>query len=251
MKIMAADFDGTLYINQKISAENIQSIKQWQRQGNRFGLITGRDQIMITEKLQNQDINLDFVIGNNGGVINGQAYAPLEVSEVAELLASNYEEGSAHVFFFTPASHIVYIQGSNSRYNQREYSELHYLETLVVPTGEPIIQVSYEFPTIAQAQKVTDAINSNPNLVLKALQNKKSVDVVNQTVNKASGLARYLEEQTEVYEQVIVIGDGENDREMLVAYDSYSLLHAPAEIQALADHNVSSVAACLMANMVN
>ena len=70
MKIAASDFDGTL--NDKdtgISPENVAAIKEWQSEGNKFGLVTGRNLELTKLGLEGYDIKLDFYVGLNGAVV--------------------------------------------------------------------------------------------------------------------------------------------------------------------------------------
>ena len=69
-KVAASDFDGTLFINQQISAENLSAIRNWRALGNKFGIVTGRAYIMLTPHLEEYNLEIDFAICENGAIIH-------------------------------------------------------------------------------------------------------------------------------------------------------------------------------------
>lgn len=66
MKLFVTDFDRTLFVDRKISSEDINSIKDWQSKGNLFVVATGRDINSINEKIGVYNIKPDYLICNNG-----------------------------------------------------------------------------------------------------------------------------------------------------------------------------------------
>ena len=66
--IIASDFDGTIFIDNKISEDDIKAIKDFQQAGNLFAIVTGRSyhslEAIILGKLEP-----DFIIANNGSHI--------------------------------------------------------------------------------------------------------------------------------------------------------------------------------------
>ena len=68
-KVAASDFDGTLFINQNITAETLTAIKNWRAAGNKFGIVTGRSYVMLIAHLKDFGLEVDFVICDNGAII--------------------------------------------------------------------------------------------------------------------------------------------------------------------------------------
>ena len=66
--ILAADFDGTIFIDEKISAKDIRAIRDFQASGNLFAIVTGRSFASLTPLIEER-INPDALICNNGGHI--------------------------------------------------------------------------------------------------------------------------------------------------------------------------------------
>ena len=69
MKIAASDYDGTLYQQETICRENIEAIRKWRDAGGKFGVVTGRDFGMLVPQLRYYQIEFDFAVCNNGGII--------------------------------------------------------------------------------------------------------------------------------------------------------------------------------------
>ena len=42
MKVLATDFDGTLFRDRTITPADLNAIRRFRRAGNRFGIVTGR-----------------------------------------------------------------------------------------------------------------------------------------------------------------------------------------------------------------
>ena len=68
MKLIASDFDGTLYRNGEISARDRAAIEAWQAGGNLFGIVTGRG-ADILDTAHRLGIALDYAIAYNGALV--------------------------------------------------------------------------------------------------------------------------------------------------------------------------------------
>lgn len=68
MKLIASDFDGTIFIDGKIKTEDIRAIRDFQDKGNLFGLVTGRTYHSLFVLIEGK-IDPDFIIANNGSHI--------------------------------------------------------------------------------------------------------------------------------------------------------------------------------------
>lgn len=68
MKLIASDFDGTIFIDEKIKTEDIEAIRDFQDKGNLFGLVTGRTYHSLFVLIEGK-IDPDFIIANNGSHI--------------------------------------------------------------------------------------------------------------------------------------------------------------------------------------
>ena len=67
-KLLASDIDGTLYINRKISQEDIDAIEKWQKEGHLFGICSGRSVKDALRALSGSGIQPDFFLCSSGAV---------------------------------------------------------------------------------------------------------------------------------------------------------------------------------------
>ncbi|MDD2592188.1 MAG: HAD-IIB family hydrolase [Erysipelotrichaceae bacterium] len=68
MKILATDYDNTLK-RKKVTKKDLESIARFRQEGNLFGIVTGRSIDMIKTSLRYFDVEYDFIVGINGGII--------------------------------------------------------------------------------------------------------------------------------------------------------------------------------------
>lgn len=66
--ILASDFDGTIFIDGKISQKDIKAIRDFQQAGNLFAIVTGRSIASLSPLIEGK-IMPDAAICNNGGHI--------------------------------------------------------------------------------------------------------------------------------------------------------------------------------------
>ena len=69
MKILFSDYDGTLYIDGKVSAENVETIREWRAKGNLFAMASGRQHDNLHEVLTNAGVEYDYLLCFNGSEI--------------------------------------------------------------------------------------------------------------------------------------------------------------------------------------
>ncbi len=68
MKIIASDFDGTIYVDEVFKENDLEAIKSFKASSGIFGIVTGRSYFSLKSLIDGK-INPDFVIANNGSHI--------------------------------------------------------------------------------------------------------------------------------------------------------------------------------------
>ena len=102
MKVLASDFDGTLYFQDEgYREQDIAAILEFQGQGHKFGFCTGRPLMGIVNFLDER-INPDFYILNSGAyILDGQRrtiYKNKIAYDVCASLVADYGDISITVF---------------------------------------------------------------------------------------------------------------------------------------------------------
>ena len=78
MYILASDFDGTLTQHGTVSDKDKAAIAAWRKAGNLFGVNTGRGYCGIKTELERHQVDYDFLLCNNGGLIYENEAKPIE-----------------------------------------------------------------------------------------------------------------------------------------------------------------------------
>lgn len=69
-KLLVADYDNTLYIDEISLLNNINKIKEFRNSGNYFAIATSRGYTSLISEIEKYKIPYDFICTNNGAVIS-------------------------------------------------------------------------------------------------------------------------------------------------------------------------------------
>ena len=175
---LAADYDGTLAHDGRVSAETLEALKRLKQSGRRLILVTGRRLPSLMRAFP-ECVLFDRVVAENGGLL----YDP--------------EKQEEKVLGPAPSSLLV------QALERRGVTPLH-VGRSIIATWEPHDKV------------VLDEIKAL-GLELQIIFNKGAVMVLAPGTNKASGLAHALRELGLSCKNVIGVGDAENDHAFLRA----------------------------------
>jgi len=198
MKIIASDFDGTLYRHGEISKRDREAIQRWQAAGNLFGLVTGRG-VEIQREVTELGVTLDFTIAHNGAVILGREGKELRRDAFDAAIAKDYYDYAYDKSGFT------------FQFEKPDTSRCHGEET----------QIALLLHTQEDAQALCVKINERFGDRLNSFTNGWWINTVSKGISKASGIAHYAEICGISLENIYVVGDSYNDLSMLTAYDGY------------------------------
>jgi len=169
---LATDYDGTLASHGTVDQETVAVLQRLAGTGRKLILVTGR-QIEDLEQVFPQVTLFDWVVAENGPVL----YRPS--SGEIRLLAQP-----------PPAPFVDALR--------RRGVEPLFLGHVVVATVEP-------------NDAILNEVIRELRLDLQVILNKGSVMVLPQSIDKATGLAAVLHELTLAPENVVAVGDAEND----------------------------------------
>lgn len=233
-KVAASDFDGTLFREQKFSAEDLAAIKNWRAAGNKFGLVTGRCYPMLIPHLQDAQLEIDFAICDNGAIIfDGAGQIIFETEIPKEILIKLFNEPflkkSLH-FLFEAEDEVYCVNVKENSWVVKERPLWEFFLTTTdaakVPTlPKKINQFALGFESSEEAQETADFLNKNFGDVIYAQKNTRSLDVVTAGINKASGVEKLL--QIRNWDgKIFVIGDESNDLPMIKHFGGYTVATA-------------------------
>ncbi|MDD6918031.1 MAG: HAD-IIB family hydrolase [Peptoniphilaceae bacterium] len=187
MKLIASDFDGTIFIDEKIKTEDIRAIRDFQDNGNLFGFVTGRTYHSLFVLIEGK-IDPDFVIANNGSHIfvkNGK--------EMTEILKYSLDQDKI----------MEVIDFYGRKYQTRIFTdEDRAVEKIAdLREGEEILSLAI----------YSDHILENP--FQEDFSFHKSIgviDVINSAVSKQTGI-EFIKDFYRFDKEIIAIGDDFND----------------------------------------
>ena len=244
MKILASDFDGTLFFDRSFKDEDIEKIREFQKAGNRFGVCTGRPFAGVLEPCRGL-IECDFYILSSGALIldkdKKEIYKDIVdrklVEEIYSKLCDEVE------FYFQTAQGTYYLLPEKEELRRSlaipasiPYTMIHSLNEL----PEDIFGLSLYAHTVEEGKRVTAKINEYvPSL--EAFQNIVWIDVARRGVSKGHGIQ--LMKEYYGYDEVAGIGDSYNDIPLLRNTTPSFTFHSSAEeVIREADIVVDSVA---------
>lgn len=251
-KVAASDFDGTLFINQQVSEENLTAIKNWRAAGNKFGIVTGRAYIMLPHHLEEFGLEIDFAICENGAIIHDGAGKVIFESELPkkillEVIKEPFVQKSMHLAFET-AEKVYCANVKPTSWVLREKDKWNFpveiIETAQIEALPKINQLALDFASPDEAFSAAEMLNREFGEWIFAQKNTHSVDIVISGMNKAQGvenLVKIMNWSGKIY----VIGDESNDLPMIRRFGGYTVATAKEFVKKEAAAVFESVGAML------
>lgn len=241
MKIFASDFDGTFSHD---LPENLRAVRAWRREGNRFGIVTGRDFVMAAECLSLCEGECDFLLVCNGAVLLDGSGSVLSARTVHPSAAGPAfrlaEQFGALVFLVErPDSHDVLIS-----------------EDPVIPTVPlcqslkkgRICQFTAKLPDRERLLGFTAAMRRELGDRMNPQCNGLNCDVpAGGDTTKALGIREYAKQVGCAVCDVYTAGDQPNDNAMLQMFTGFAMADGAEETRRAAGRIVASVAEAIFA----
>lgn len=191
MKLIASDFDGTIFIDERIKTEDIKAIRDFQDKGNLFGIVTGRTYHSLFVLIEGK-MDPEFVIANNGSHIfvkNGK--------DMTEVLKYSLDQDKIR--------DVIDFYGG--KYQTRIFTDKDRAVEKIADLieGEEILSLAI----------YSDNMLENP--FQEDLSFHKSIgvtDVINSAVSKQTGI-EFIKDFYGFDKEIIAIGDDFNDIKFL------------------------------------
>ena len=234
MKLLVSDYDMTLAFNRIVDTKVINAIKKWREKGNIFAIATGRNKFSILEQTNNNNIEFDYIIANNGALIidsNTNLILKEEIDknnaiEVINFLYNNYE-GSVEISNDNEILSVIPRKGEhNLPFKVDRKITIEEAQNI-----KSITQINKISPDVNKTEIIQDEINNKFNTVI-AYGNITAIDIVRANISKATGiqnLENILKDKN--IEKILVAGDSNNDIDMIKKYDGYVQINARENIK--------------------
>lgn len=237
MKIIASDYDGTFNRN-GITDFKREAVSNWRKNGNYFGIVSGRGYPSLIECVEAHPFEYDFLICNNGAVIyDGDGNIIFEErcdGAIAKPLVEDLFLWGCPMANIDKDIPVRIIKDCDPLSD----SEI-YLSDL--PEIDYFNQISTYLDTAESATDIVKLIEDKYSHILTPLQNGTCIDIVPVGVNKAQGIYELMKVVGGTYDDVIAVGDNINDTHMIAEFHSYAMENAVDSIKKLADDTITDV----------
>lgn len=253
MKLLASDYDDTLFIEQQVSQQDLKMIKAFQKAGHLFGINSGRHLDSIFEECERFGLHCDFYIGNNGTIVLNKHKEILYINKFEE----NLVQEIINYFRENLKEEVYFISVNNGYQFGREFFNEgcdflpHHTDSLEKYLQAPI---STMFSQIIDKSKTMELVNQL-NKVFEGRAyfygNAPFIDIVNEPIDKAIGLEKYIQLMNLDENDCYVVGDSYNDISMFKRFNSFVIKAAKDSVKQFADEEVSSVSEVIQKIMLD
>ena len=245
MKILASDFDNTLFFldfrndgEGYIKKTDIEKIEDFQAKGNLFGLCTGR--ALFDVFFDAKDIiSFDFYILASGAVILDKDYktlhkAVIPFSTIKDMYLLFKNKYNYSPLFVTEKSFCC-IQKKIYNVDTDIYQSIDEMDDL------EFIAISYVLNTLEESYNLCTELNSKYGDIIVGYQNSTNVDIVLKGNSKGTGIE--LIKKYYNLDKIYGIGDSYNDLPMLQKVDVPFTFHcSPEPVKQQAAYLVDDIA---------
>ena len=220
-RLIATDFDGTLFVNGEITPETRKAIDLWRADGRLFGIVTGRGEDFF-DKIREEKIPVDYLIIYNGSMITDkdgniiyERFISAETFAELENIFSGYED-------------IEYYSRADGSTQHHYYATFNCTERAL------------------EVKKDIDAVFGGK---LAVFVNGRHINIGDSGTGKAEGVRVVLDYFSLPQESAAVVGDDYNDLEMIRAFDGWAVENGKPDVVGQAPHickNVGDLAETLL-----
>lgn len=235
MKILASDYDGTLRRGNGISDTDRRAIEEFRRDGNRFGIVTGRGHAGFLHELERVNFEADFLICNNGAVIfEGDRLIDRVYADGAllqTLIPYIISVGARYAAITVDTTHYFTVFGDyagaveGSRTAEDDFIRADHLDRVA-----RFNQVDCNIGSDKSAAEFAEQVNLRYGKWLNAFNNGSCVDIVPKAASKPNGILRYIQSISVDKKDVLTVGDNFNDIGMLIEFGGYVMETGHAQV---------------------
>ncbi|MBQ9942360.1 MAG: HAD family phosphatase [Christensenellaceae bacterium] len=251
IKLIVTDMDGTLFTTDKqITPRARRAIKEARARGVRFTVATGRPRASLINILEELEISEPVIIGNGAFIQDGEKYYHKEVMKDEDIRDVMQVAEDVGVAFYAFDENLIYgvdnevTRKTTAIWLERAVSPTlkdcfrffgTYDEVLAAVSGRTAKLLIFEMDLElnAKARKALDerckvmAVNAEPH----------AIDISNVGVSKGNAIAELGKILDIPVENIMALGDGENDKEMMsVAGLGVAMANAVPATLAAADY---------------
>lgn len=244
MKLLASDFDNTLWFSDHMQKKDVKAIKRFQKHRHLFGLCSGRSLEGVLRPSQKYGLNYDFYILLSGGIIYNKNKEIIFEKKIPLSIVKD-------IYDFVDRPNIT-IVNDNQTYMMNT-SKKAKMRGMLIESFDEIgsdeinaFSFHYSLDEIDKVKHITFDINEKYSDYVEAFQNNQHIDLVAKGCSKGNGIAFIKDYYHLEDDDIYGIGDSWNDIPMLKSVThGYSFTYAPLEVQDFAEGIVHNLAECI------
>ncbi len=230
MKIIACDFDGTLFQENGIgiSCEDSNAIKRFRSNGGLFGIVTGRDLTASKFIIESLPSSLDFLICSTGAIICDSD------GNIVSQEKSNKIKAICEIADFSLKHNLLWFSVINE--GARYYLDLTANDSSQYKSIKEFNNCTIWFKTIEDAKAVEKYIERNHKNDFTFFRNFECIEITPLGVTKATA----VKELASKYDAVVfAIGDGATDIPMITEFYGFAVENANDCLKKASKHHCS------------
>ena len=210
MNLLVTDYDGTLFTDSKSISKNIKKLQELQKHHFYIMISTGRCLPSIKEEITKYHIPYDYLNCADGALIYDNQDNLLKCYKMSHQIIKQILNFKDNISY--KEIQISYNDGYSDQYYHKPISSIN----IVIDNQNITSQIIKDF------QKLQEN-NPQYNFLIYTHTNTSFLCVKDKGVSKALGIA-YLKNKLKIANKnIYVIGDGNNDMEMIKEYKGYNI----------------------------
>lgn len=246
MKLFASDYDGTLHLNGSVSDSTIEAIHKFKNAGNIFGIATGRSISSIAAEIKKYEIPVDFLIGNNGGIVLNQHREELFYQfmdfEVALKIIADIPQDK--IKFYGVSDGYQFGLHDNLAADQDEDFVDQLVDVQKILETKTAVGMFLRFWDQNDSKEFADYINERYGDQVKAYNFGDYIDVISYGITKKTGIG-HINSHIKFDGPIYTIGDSYNDIPMIKGFNGFAMCSGEDEVKKYASRCFDTVEAAL------
>lgn len=224
-KILFSDYDGTFYIDDQDLEINKKKVEEFRKE-NIFVIATGRSYFHFMQKVESNNITYDYVILNNGATIldkNNKIISNIPIkNKVIKQIKNDLQLEKSLNFFCC--------------------KKLEQLKNLESFEEKNLTKIYVKFKLKEDADAVSSYLNKKYSKFINSYSMEKGtyIEITSNKVNKAKAIETLLK-KLKIKDNIFVIGDNNNDYEMVKKFNGFAVSSATSNLKEIAKKTYDSV----------
>ena len=247
--IIATDYDGTLYLyHQNGITEKVKNqISEFRKNGNYFGVVTGRSYIWAYPVFKKQNLfEFDYIMSDNGAQCTDKD-GNIVFSEKIKAYKGFAKDYMEKTFSFGDELEEIGLCLEKERYNfllnnpeGTDYYNKHADIEKLCELDE-FVMVNAVCKDADSAERLRKIVVENFGDILCPARNDRCLDITAVGVNKASGIRKYAEIMGVDLDNIYAAGDNFNDLVMVEAFHGCAVENAVDALKEKAEYIIEDV----------